>query len=75
MSTPAIRATEQLIEVDNDFLYLGSLQFRLAELGPCLKRLTEASALALFVARALLVDHVDATSALDDLIVRADFFN
>jgi len=42
---------------------------------PCLKRLTEASALALFIARALLVDHVDATSALDDLIVRADFFN
>ena len=36
---------------------------------------TEASALALLVARTLLVDHVDATSSLDDLIVRADFFN
>ena len=75
MSTPAIRATEQLIEVDNDFLCLGSLQFRVQGQDPALRRQTEASALALLVARALLVDHVDATSALDDLIVRADFFN
>ena len=42
---------------------------------PALRRCTEALALALLVARTLLVDHVDATSALDDLIVRADFFN
>ena len=75
MSTPAIRATEQLIEVDNDFLCLGSLQFRVQGQDPALRQQAEASALALLVARALLVDHVDATSALDDLIVRADFFN
>ena len=43
--------------------------------GPALIRLNQGSALALLVARTLLVDHVDATSALDDLIVRADFFN
>ena len=42
---------------------------------PAWRRQAEDSALALLVARALLVDHVDATSALDDLIVRADFFN
>ncbi len=42
---------------------------------PALRRRTEASALALLVARTLLVDHVHATSALDYLIVRADFFN
>ena len=33
------------------------------------------SALALFVAGTLLVDHVDATPAPDDLIVRANFFD
>ena len=33
------------------------------------------STLALLVARPFLVDHVDATSAPDDLIVRTDFFD
>ena len=37
--------------------------------------LCRASALALLVAGTLLVDHVDATPAPDDLIVRTNFFD
>ena len=44
-------------------------------LNPGLEISAGFSALALLVARALLVDHVDATSAPDDLIVRTNFFN
>ena len=48
---------------------------QIGRIRPCRRALTQASALALLVAGTLLVDHVDATSALDDLIVRADFFD
>ena len=61
--------------MDNDFLCLGSLQSGWQRKNSAWRVLTEASALALLVARTLLVDHVDATSALDDLIVRADFLD
>ena len=47
----------------------------MAVLGVRPGKLGRASALTLLVAGTLLVDHVDATPAPDDLIVRANFFD
>ena len=44
-------------------------------MNPNLELLAGGSALALLVTGTLLIDHVDATSAPDDLVVRADFFD